>query len=291
MPSPVLKTSIFLALSLLASARPQTSQRHSGGFSIGVLKDWASSGNYLIYSCASQAPQVKELLEDSYLYLQTAILSTDSAAYKAYFHSADPAIITSVLKYMTAGTNMTDTRLVSSRPTLVCVNNIDPGLTTAWKLCAEEDNRVLLQSPGTAYVFLCPSFFGKKRTPQSTDCGVVSRDQTELLMNTHVAHSQYGFLVHALAGIYIRKITHIGNAPEPDELQVNKCLALPPDQAIRNPSSYALYVSSKSLFLSRSPTISVSFFRKRDTECAFIKTFEPDVQTFHPRCRFNETES
>lgn len=250
MPSPVLKTSILLALSLLASARPQDNQRYSGGFSIGVLKDWASSGNYLIYSCSSEAPVVKELLEDAYLYLQTAILSTDSAAYKAYFHSADPATITNILKYMTAGTNITDTRLVSTRPTLVCVNAIDPGLNVASKLCAEETNRILLQSPGTAYVFLCPAFFGKERTPQSKDCGVVSRDQTQLLMNTHVAHSQYGFLVRALAEIYIHKITHIGHARLPDETNVNKCLALPPDQAIRNPSSYALYVSSKSLFLS-----------------------------------------
>lgn len=251
--SSLLKTSIFLALSLLTSARPQSFQVHtSDGFRIGVLNDWVSSSNYLIYSCSSQAPEIKDLLEDAYLYLQTAILSTNTAPYRAFFRSADPAVITNVLGYMTNGTNMTDVMLGSSRPTLVCANPVDPGLGTVRKLCAEADNRILLQPPGTAYIFLCPSFFNKKRTPESSDCGVVSRDRTQLLMRTHIAQSQYGFLVHALADMYIRKITHIGHAREPDVKEVNKCLALPPDQAIHNPSSYAIYVSSKSLFLSHS---------------------------------------
>lgn len=247
--SPLLKTAIFLGLSLLANARPQAFNVQSDGFTIGKVDDWVSSGNYLIYSCSSRAPGIKDLLVDSYLYLQNAILSTDTAPYKAFFHNAYPVPITQVLRHMADGTNMTDVVLKSSRPTIVCANPTDPGLSTAWKLCSEADNRILLQPPGTAYVFLCPSFFDKKRTPEHSDCATVSPDRTRLLMQTHIAQSQYGFLVHALADMYIRKITHFGHAREPDVREVNKCLALPPEKALRNPSSYAIYASSKSFFI------------------------------------------
>lgn len=290
--SPLLKTSIFLALPLLASARPQAFQVHSNeGFSIGRLNDWVSAGNYRIYSCASQASHVKDLLDDSYLYLQTAILSTNTAPYKAFFHAADPAPMTTVLGHMTNGTDLPDIVVGSSRPTIVCVNAIDPGIRTAWKLCLEADNRILLQPPGTVYVFLCPPFFNKERTPQSADCGVVSHDRTQLIMQTHTAHSQYGFLVHALADMYIRMTLDKGRAREADVKEVNECLALPPDQAMRNPSSYALYVSSKFLMFISFRTVSVSSFLNRGTENASYKTFEPDAKIFRPRCRFNAIES
>lgn len=240
MPSTLLKTYVFLIFLLAAHARPQEATQ-GGGFTIGVVNDWVPSGNYLIYSCASQATEVKNILDMTYLLLQTAIIETDSPAYKAFFRSADPGSMTAVLKDITAGTNLTTVRHGSRRPYLVCVNPTDIGIRTFWNLCQESEHTVVIQPPGTSIVFLCPIFFNINPLPQPTDCATVNHASTALILRSHIAAKQYGFLVQSLSDMYIRQrmLTggHVG-----DE---NACLALPPDQALRNPSSYAFYASSK----------------------------------------------
>ena len=243
MRSTFLKTSVVLASLLSASACPQ-SQLRAASWGIGAVDDWVSSGNYLIYSCASEAPKVKNILDRTYLALQTAILSTDSSAYKAFFRSADSGSVTSVLNAITAGTNITTVAHGSRRPTLVCVNAIDRQIYAFWKICQDSEHTVVIQPPGTSIVFLCPLFFGRELFPQSTECGVVNYADTKMIANTYIAGSQYGFLTQALADMYIRE-TMRGKTTLVDVRDVNACLALPPDQALRNPSSYAYYVSSK----------------------------------------------
>ncbi|KAL9133626.1 MAG: hypothetical protein Q9175_005194 [Cornicularia normoerica] len=244
MPSTLLKTSVLFTCLLLVHARPQD-RAQAGGFAIGAVNDWASSGNYLIYSCASEAADVKNILDSTYLSLQTAILATDSAAYKAFFRSADPSSMTKVLNGITAGTNITTAGYGSRRPTMVCVNAIDPQIHTMWKLCQDSEDTVVIQPPETAIVFLCPIFFDRKPLPQSTDCGVVNHARTRLMQQSYIAGTQYGFLVQALADMYIRETMGGRSALGGDVRDENACLALPADQALMNPSSYAFYVSSK----------------------------------------------
>ena len=242
MHSSFLRASVVLASFLSTSARPQ-SQLPGGSWGIGGVDDWVSSGNYEIYSCASEASKVKNILDRTYLTLQTAILSTDSSAYKAFFRSADPGSVTAVLNAITAGTNITTKTHGSRRPTLVCVNAINQEIHMFWKLCQDSENTVIIQPPGTQIVFLCPIFFNRELFPQSTECGVVNYAGTKMISYAYIAGSQYGFLTQALADMYILEIR--GRTTMADVRDVNACLALPPDQALMNPSSYAYYVSSK----------------------------------------------
>ena len=239
-----LKT-VFLALFLLAHARPQTGLR-VGPWAIGARNDWVSSGNYLVYSCSSQASEVVEILDQTYMSLQVANQSTDSPAYKAFFRSANPDSMTAVLRAMAAGTNITTELDGSRRPMMVCVNAVDTRIRTFWDLCHQSPTTVLLQPPETAVFFLCPLFFNQERVPQSTDCGTVNHASTKLIERGWIAASQYSFLVQALAEVYIRQAktgTNAvrGRAPRDQ----NTCLALPPDQALTSPDSYMYYASSK----------------------------------------------
>ena len=245
MPSTLLRISVFLAFLLLAAARPQDQvsqdQVQADAFAIGAEGDWASSGNYLIYSCGSKVPDVKNILDRTYLSLQTAILGTDSSAFKAFFHSADPSSMTAVLKAITAGTNITDPIGGSRVPTMVCANANEG---TLWEICQQSEQTVIYQFHGTAIVVLCPVFFDRPLMPLSTECGTVNRANTALISHGYITGSQYGFLVQALADMYIQD-TMRGNPPGADVSDLNACLALPPDRALKNPSSYAFYVSSK----------------------------------------------
>ncbi|CAF9938670.1 hypothetical protein IMSHALPRED_001046 [Imshaugia aleurites] len=240
MHSPFLKVSILFALSFLANARPQTQAE----VAIGAVEDWVSSGNYLIYSCLSRAPYVKDLLDLTYLYLQTAILSTDTPAYQAFFHTADPAVVTTILRAITAGANWTTLDHVSSRPTLVCANDYDPGLGDFWAICSKRPGLMLFQAANVPHIVACPNFFEKTQAPQSADCGVVNHANTQLIGHTNVATTQYGFLVNELAMLYIREKMPGQMLGFKEVGGLNQCLALPPDRAVTNPASYAWFVAS-----------------------------------------------
>ena len=233
---------IVLPFLLHASAHPQEAVP-GGAFAIGALDDWHSSGNYRIYSCGSEAPIVQNILQQSYFSLKTAALSTDGSAYKAFFRSADPGSVTSILGDIAEGPNITTTQHGSRRPTLICVNPTDRHIRVFLKICADSEGTVVIQPPGTPNLFLCPIFFSRKLFPASTDCGVVNHANTNLIARTYIAGSQYGFLVQALADMYIRR----GNAGTPggDVREENSCLRLAPARAVVNPSSYAFYVSSE----------------------------------------------
>ncbi len=59
-----------------------------------------------------------------------------------------------------------------------------------------------------------------------------------------IMNSQFGFFVQAFAGMYIQET--LGKKPlRPAPLEMNACLALPPDQAVINPSSYSYFTSSE----------------------------------------------
>lgn len=240
----LLKASVVLVSLLSADARPQA-QLRSSSWAIGAVNDWVSSGNYLIYSCGSEASDVKNILDRIYLALQSAILATDSSAYKAFFRSADPGSVTAVLNAITAGTNITTAAHGSRRPTLACVNAIDQKIHAFWQICQDSEHTVVIQPPGTSIVFLCPIFFNRELFPQSTECGFVNHASTLLILPSYIAGSQYGFLTQVLADMYIRAMMPRKTTLGGDVRDVNSCLALPPDQALINSSSYAYYVSSK----------------------------------------------
>lgn len=212
---------------------------------IGRVNDWSSSGNYLIYSCGSQVEDVKNILEFTYLFLQTAMRSTGGPAYKAFFRSADPNSVNAIINGITAGTNVTTKSHGSRRPNLVCANALDPGIRSFWNLCQDSPNTVLIQPPDTSIVFLCPIFFQRPTSPQSEECATVNRAKTKLISHSNIAGSQYSYMVLALADIYIRAALQGKMSLSVAVRDESHCLALPPDQALRNPSSYTFYASSK----------------------------------------------
>ena len=234
----ILQTTVILALCLFASTHALRSY-------IGALDDWASSGNYRIYSCSSQASKVKNLLDLAYLYVQTGILSTNTPAYQAFFRSADPTTVKTVLHAITAGTNITTKQRGSRQPTLVCVNAIDPGITAFWDYCHEPLHNMVIQPPETEIVFLCPVFFKRPLSPRDSDCGTVNYAETGMITQGYIAGSQYGLLMHALADMYIRETMPWVTTLSVKVRTENECLTLPPDQALRSSSSYALFLSSQ----------------------------------------------
>ena len=247
MPCTLLKTYLFLAFILVAQARPQSVPLvNTGPFAIGATNDWASSGNYHIYGCASRVPEVQSILDQTYLALQTAILSTDSPAYAAFFHSAAPSSVTAVLKTITLGTNLTTVTRKSRRPTLACVNEVDDRIRAFWKACQQSENIFVIETLGTAILWLCPVFFDLEPLPLSTDCGAVNRASTKLITQNLIEQTQYHFLVQGLARMYIGEARGLGATAQGRIVRdENACLALPPDQALTNPSSFAFYASSK----------------------------------------------
>ena len=236
----------LLAFLLLARARPQDVIT-GGSFAIGGVNDWVSAGNYRIHSCGSQALEVESSLDSTYLALQQAILSTDSSAYKAFFRSANPSSMTAVLKAIAAGTNVTTAHHGSRQPTLVCANANDQRIHAFWSICTEQQGTVVIQAPGTSIVFLCPIFFSQQLLPVAADCSVVNHAGTRLIAKTDIAGTRFGFLVQALSHLYIQDLG-MNPAAGGDVKDANSCLALPPSQALTNPSSYAFYASSKCLF-------------------------------------------
>ena len=234
---PLFKSLILFTISTAAHARPQS----NNVFSLGALDDWVSSGNYLIYSCGSQAPTVQSLLDFSYLYLQTAILSTNTPPYNAFFHYADPASVSTILTSMTLGTNVTLSEHVSRRPTFICVNARDEGLKSAWTLCRDNPKTVSATQPEAAAIFLCPLFFKLAVAPDVDDCPRVNRAETRLVGSSGINNNQYKFLVQELAKLYIQG-TIGGEGTLPNDIRnENSCLGLPENRALRNPSSYAYY--------------------------------------------------
>ena len=264
MHSTLLKAAVFLAHLFLVSARPQSQQTPAapGQCPSGALEECLSdavdespsgaedetpsAGNYLIDSCGSQATDVQDILSLTYLSLQPAMLSTDSAAYRAFFRTAAPSSMTAVLKEITAGPNITDTHN-THRPSLACVNRFEPLLRYYYDLCLAKEETVVIQPQGTPFIFLCPVFFSLPQLPQSTQCSTVNAADTALSPGTMVIISQYGFLVRVLAAMYIRQMKGRNrlSTSMADVQEENDCLALGPNRALKNPSSYAFYASSK----------------------------------------------
>ena len=242
----ILQTTVLLALCLVANALSQSGLRVASSWTIGTVNDWVSSGNYRIYSCSSQASEVKHLLDLTYLYVSNGILSTNTPAYKAFFRSADPAVVKTVLSAITAGTNITTRQRGPWRPTLVCVNAIDRGIASFWNLCEDGSEPMLIQAPETSIVFLCPIFFGRPLSPDADDCGTVNHAGTRMITHNYIAGTQYGLLIQALAAMYVRETRPGVIMLRGGAMTENECLALPPDQALRSSSSYALFLSSDS---------------------------------------------
>ena len=251
----LLQKSVLLSFSLpviIALPRPDTDIVDAQSdatrlYTVGEVDDWVSSGNYLVYSCGSAASNITTLLDFAYLFLQTAILSTNTPPYKAFFRSASPAQMTSVLTALTTGSNVTSTKYGPRRPTLVCVNPSDTGLINVYDLCKLPSSRPIYHDPDKPVVFLCPKFLTLPLSPSPTeDCGVVNEASTAFADNhDRVAATQYGHLVSGLADMYIWETLRMTRADVWDFRSENVCLMLPPGVAMRNPSSYAHYVSSE----------------------------------------------
>ena len=234
--SPLSKAFTLFAIPIAAGA----SLPDEGHWTGGPVNDWVSSGNYLIYSCGSQAATVKNLLDLSYLYLQTAILSTNTPTYKAWFKSADPAFVKTVLTSMALGTNLTIPDQVSSRMTLICVNGQDPSLEAMWNVCSYHPQVLTACQIDPPVTFLCPEFLQIPTAPVNDDCLSPNTPPRSVGLN----NNQYKILVSSLAEVYVRAALGLAKS-EKIRLIFGEfpCLRLPPSTALRNPSSYAYFAA------------------------------------------------
>ena len=246
--SPFFKAFILLAISTAAQAAHTPADGHWTG---GAVNDWVPSGNYLIYSCGSQAPTVKTLLDDAWLYLQNALLSTNTPPYKAFFKSADPSFVKTILTYMTLGTNLTVSEHVSRQPTFICVNQADPSVEAMWQVCLDNPNVLTASQTDPPAIFLCPNFFRVSTAPVFDDCPHVNSAGTgfsRYLGNRGIGlnSNQYKYVVQTLAKLYIKEALGFGKYTAlQDTVGEGPCVRLPEYDSLRNPSSYAYFAACK----------------------------------------------
>lgn len=242
MPSMLVRSFIFLAFHILAIAHPQGKARVPV-WTLGTLDDWVSSGGYRIYSCSSQAPRVKLLLDTTSIWIKAANLSLETPAYEAFFGSKNQGYVRRLFECITEGCKVNGSPL-----TLVCVNEADLGISHYWNRCEEEPGIAVIAPHDTADLLLCPRFFEMDIGPQHERCGTVNHANTELNPHGWILGTQYGFLMEALADLYIP----LAMPETPLDGSVNEenaCMELPPDEAIRNPSNFGYFTSSKLLSL------------------------------------------
>lgn len=102
---------------------------------MGAVDDFASIGNYPIYSCASRAPAVKDLLGFTYKNLKTALESTDSSAYKASSAPPKPPPYAASCRQSPPAGKVTTSDHGSMLPIIVCANDRDLSIKKFWRQC------------------------------------------------------------------------------------------------------------------------------------------------------------
>ena len=244
----ILQTSVVLALCLVAIARPERQRPEwrmpTPSYSIDQTDDSVFSGNYEIYSCSSQAYKVKNLLDLTWLSIQNALLSTNTPAYRAFFRTADPSSVKTILGAIAAGDNLTHEQLGPRHPTIVCVNADDPGLADMWGICSMRSQPLIIEV--SAIVFLCPFFLEKPVSPTAKDCGIVNLAGTRLGTYSNLIENQYNHLIRPLADMYIQELNPgVKKAISGKPRSENECLAMPPDESVKSAWSYGYFLSSK----------------------------------------------
>ena len=206
---------------------------------------YAQHGNYLLYGC-DQTFNAEGLLDQTYNFLKTAISSASPSnpVYAAMFRDVPPAQVQAVLSNIIAGTplSVASTAGGSAIPTIVCVNNQDPKLTSAWNYCQSEATGSFgvysMHAVGTQYVYLCPRVNMLFLTPDNAFCGQIIDGGKTLTTPFNVAITKYTNLVHELVHLYVQDPPGL----QPEVYLVNDCMALPPDQKVQNAQNYAFYV-------------------------------------------------
>ncbi|MCJ1226688.1 hypothetical protein MMC12_003341 [Toensbergia leucococca] len=227
---------IHLLLTLIAVAHALPQQNPAGP----ILSELSQSGNFAIYACGSQTDAIKTLLDLSYLYLQTAILSTDSAAYKAFFKDTPPSNVTAVLNRIAEGSSILTGNLLR-RPCIICVTQQYPGLANAWDRCKANPNVAILHEPNTALMYLCPVAMTIQPSPVSSMCPAINPWGTGFMGG--IPMTRYAVIVDTLAYMYIPTALPGKTVLQPPVMDVGNCLGLEAEKAVRNPHSYGLYTS------------------------------------------------
>ena len=205
----------------------------------------ANAGNYAIYACGTRIDEVRALLEQTKAFLQEAVGSTQSTAvlgnnpYKAFFRDVDPNVVKRVLTNIIAGDKLSIQGNLY-HPTIVCVNDVTPGLKQQWDRCQMGRVRAMW-SDRSQFVYLCPDFWELKLQPESSDCGAVVAGGTQL-QGSSIEYTQYTLLIHELVHVYIG-----APVPQPEVYGVNIAMRLGRTVSVVNPSNYAFYAGSQSL--------------------------------------------
>ncbi|MCJ1242512.1 hypothetical protein MMC14_010520 [Varicellaria rhodocarpa] len=212
--------------------------------------DVVTSGNYEINSCGAQAPFVVEALHQTHDLLIEAIQSlpapigngSGTAAYNAFFKDVDPAKIKPIYQQIADGSNVT-IRGKQYLPTIVCSNEKNRRLAYVWKYCTPRSNEITIgiYLDSSPIILLCPIWSDVPVYSMPHMCGTVNRLGTRLSYPYSMALTKYHTLVHELAHVYIGSPLELGK----EVYEVNDCMALPPDESIVNPQSYAYYASCR----------------------------------------------
>lgn len=177
--------------------------------------------------------------------IQTAMKSTNSTAYKAFFRTTPAATVISVLEKIASGANrFGEGRTIA--PTFRCITDFPgvPAFAAVFQECIDDPSYHGFVVTFPPNVFLCEKYFGTESLPTSDDmCGTVSQDDTRLMQPTSLrTRVQYALLIGWLASLYIPDVTGMAALAGSIDTDVNVFLQLPADQAVLSSISYMLYV-------------------------------------------------
>lgn len=101
---------------------------------------------------------------------------------------------------------------------------------------------------GTAYVWLCPSFFNyptKPRELTGRNCPKVERNRFINDYDGTLERFQSYIALHEMIHFYLQAHSLSGTSHPPEQYEKNGCVGLRPLNALHNPTSYQAYVASK----------------------------------------------
>ena len=100
---------------------------------------------------------------------------------------------------------------------------------------------------GTAYIFLCPSFFKLQRQADRPHCPAVHEDRFAGDPKIFYKRYQIYTLFYELVRFYLGRDALSDHSDPHEELDWNNCVRLGVEASVRNPTNYQIYVACKAI--------------------------------------------
>ena len=220
-----------------------------------LSRDYIKHRDYTIAECDGGEPgglaeQVSDLLDTMHNNLFTVMRETTKGRRSEYgfsnlWQSNEWLPIQNIYKKMynterVEGALAGYKSISDDRPVFICLQPHNTETYAAYQVCKNEIRLRAFQQPGNPNLIgLCPAFWALPANPPRAFCPYKGR-VTASFIGTALQLNQQSVLIHQLVKIYLdRKIIN------PEAFSLVDTLRLSPDEAYRNPSTWAYWYSCK----------------------------------------------